>query len=70
MQGYSINVAKADGLNWNRTEPRYVHYFATSPNPFIVESQARELFADMKARFPSPEFKVSLQSTQTIITPL
>ena len=56
---YSINVAKQDGLH-GAGRPRYVHYCRIELSRSLLEPAALDMLDDMRARFPSPLFKVEL----------
>ena len=54
---FKINVAKQQGLTWDR-KPRYVHFFFAEVRD---EAEARVVYAEMRKRFPLAEgFHVSI----------
>lgn len=50
---YTINVARKVGAV-------YRHLFATNPGSILSVQDAQEVLEMLRARFPAPEFKVSL----------
>jgi len=56
---YRINISKQNPEQIGKPfGPHYVHYFATADNSLTDEHSARIVFADLKQKFPEPEFKV------------
>ncbi len=58
-----INVARAEGRNWNGTGPQYVHFFDTE----IGAPSARTLgvIDEITRAFPAPQYHVSITEWQT-----
>jgi hypothetical protein len=55
---YNINVAKRYNTGLGiESKHRYSHYFCTKITSAI---QAREVFADLKVKYPEPEFNVDV----------
>lgn len=54
---YRINVAKANGRNWDNSGPRYLHFFATEVRDLI---NAKQVHAELLAAFPAPEYSISV----------
>jgi hypothetical protein len=56
---WEVTVAKASGMNWNKTGPRYLHYFTTSSEHWTTE-QVTALTNDLRSKLPIPEFEITV----------
>lgn len=56
---YELNVARAEGRNWNNSGPKYVHFCRIELGTGMPE-QMEAKAAAIAARFPSPEFQCTL----------
>jgi hypothetical protein len=57
---YRINIAKLDGgyrTGGGQQVDTYKHYFATD---ITSEDKAKEVFADLKKKYPEPEYNITV----------
>ena len=54
---YEINVAKKT----KQSDPyEYRHHFATAPRSITDKDKLKEVYNELKAAFPEPEYKLSI----------
>lgn len=58
MMYYEINVAQQTPSALGA--PGYQHFFATHERSCVSERDARRVYQEIKARFPAPEFDVTV----------
>lgn len=58
---YTINVAKWSNRHWNGG---YVHYFKVT----VQYGQVKEVYEQLKEKFPEPDFKIDVSRWQTVGT--
>lgn len=64
---YEINVAAAQRdehgrviMDWTGLKPRMEHLFATSERSCVTHSRMAHVLAEIRAKFPAPDYEVSV----------
>jgi hypothetical protein len=57
---YEINVSKLRRAPGGASTGRYEHLFATAERSAVTRERALELLDSLEARFPAPEYHVSV----------
>jgi hypothetical protein len=59
---YEINVSKGEPTVGGAL--RYIHLFATAERSCVGQYQLEKVYAEIKARFPSPEYRVDVSEVR------